>query len=557
MKPHGQSTLNRWMWVAAALLMLGEFLLFDAMTSRHHTKIYPRWNDQIQYLTESYTAYEQMQAHGLVAGLKHALGKTALQGTLHDTSALLVFWVVGSASRSAALSLNMLVFLAWQAALLFTIPRLTGYRTLGWMGFGLLLCVAWPWSGEAGSAVDFRLDHAAICLICVASCLALLTNGFRKTGWAVAFGVAVGLTMLERLLTGIYFAANIAVTAVWILCGDERWRRLRNLGFAGLMAAALALPVFWLNRVAIYTYYWVGHVSGAESTARFRGLDLWHSVQFVFGHLGDMQLGGYFGWVVLLLTGLLLSLRLISSRRSANGSGRDWLFFGFAFLLMPAAVLTLHRQKSEYVLGVLVPGVILLVLWFWAALWRRIDFQTESSWRRAFPLVPALAAVLAGLGYFGLRQCRQPHSAQFLDNTRTVNLIADHIYHTIREDHIANPNIAVDQVVDFLDAQILQIICYERKKTWIPFVIQLPNSILADKDEVMLYRLKLCDFVVLTDDMEGPGHWPYDQQMRRLYPELKAWCEDHLQRVDGFSVFGRELSLYRRRATPEPTLRET
>jgi hypothetical protein len=35
--------------------MLGEFLLFDAMTSRHHTKIYPRWNDQIQYLTESYT----------------------------------------------------------------------------------------------------------------------------------------------------------------------------------------------------------------------------------------------------------------------------------------------------------------------------------------------------------------------------------------------------------------------------------------------------------------------------------------------------------------------
>ncbi len=550
MKPHGQSNLSRWMWVAAALLMLGEFLLFDVMTSRHHTKIYPRWNDQIQYLTESYNAYEQMQTHGLAAGLKHALGKTALQGTLHDTSALLIFWLTGSASRSAALSLNMLVFLAWQAALLFTIPRLTGYRALGWMGFGLLLCVAWPWSGEAGSAVDFRLDHAAMCLIGVTSCLALLTNGFRRTGWAVAFGAAVGLTMLERFLTGIYFAAIFAVTAGWVFCGDERWRRLRNLGYAGLMAAALALPVFWINRVAIYTYYWVGHVSGAESTARFRGLDLWRSVEFVFGHLGDMHLGRYFGWAVVLLTGLLLSLRLIARRRAASGSGLDWLFFGLAFLLMPAAVLVLHRQKSEYVLGVLVPGVILLVLWLWAALWRRIDFQSDSAWRRALPLVPALAALVAGLGYFGERQIRNPHDPQFLESARTVNLIADHIFHSIRADHIANPNIAVDQVVDYLDAQILRVICYERKKTWIPFVIQLPNSILADKDEVMLYRLKLCDFVVLTDDMEGPGYWPYDQQMRRLYPELKAWCEGHLQRVDGFTVFGRELSLYRRRATP-------
>ncbi|MDP2137673.1 MAG: hypothetical protein Q8J74_07445 [Candidatus Didemnitutus sp.] len=550
MQASGKSSLTRWMWLAAALLMLAEFLVFDRMTSRHHTGIYPRWNDQIQYLTEAYTAYEQMQAHGLAAGLKFSLGKTAVQGTLHDTFALFVFWLVGSASRSAALSLNMLAFLAWQAAVLFAIPRVSGSRALGWMGFGLLLCVAWPWSGEAGSAVDFRLDHAAMCLMGVTSCVALLTNGFRSAPWAVALGVAVGVTLLERFLTGIYFAAFFVATAIWILMGESRWARLRNLLLAGGVATTLALPVFWINRTAIHTYYWVGHVSGAESDARFRGLDVWNSVSFVFGHLRDMHLGSYFGWVVVALTALLLLLLAIFRPRPAAGPGRDWLYFAFAFLLVPAAVLVLHRQKSEYVLGVLVPGVILLALWGWEMIRRRIAFPSTGHWSQYAALLPALVAVSAGSNFFLQRQLHQPHDPGFLTSARTVNHIADTIFASARAHNVANPYIAVDQVVDYLDAQILQVICYERKKIWVPFVIQLPNSILAEKEEVIFYRLQLCDFVMLTDEMVGAGHWPYDQQMRRLYPELKAWSDTHLRLVDTYAIFGRRISLYQKKEMP-------
>ncbi len=42
-----------WTWLAATVLMLAEFLLFDHMTSQHHARFYPRWNDQIQYLSEA------------------------------------------------------------------------------------------------------------------------------------------------------------------------------------------------------------------------------------------------------------------------------------------------------------------------------------------------------------------------------------------------------------------------------------------------------------------------------------------------------------------------
>ncbi|MBX3750685.1 MAG: hypothetical protein KF897_11410 [Opitutaceae bacterium] len=539
-----------WLWLAAVVLMVAEFWLFDAMTSRHWTRSYPRWNDQIQYLSEAYTAFEHAKLHGLASGLRFALSKTALQGTLHDTFALPVFWLVGSASRSAALSLNMLAFLAWQATLLFTVIRLTGSRALGWMAFGLLLCVAWPWSGEAASAVDFRLDHAAMCLMGVTACLALLSDGFRSTRWTLAFGAAVGVTMLERFLTGIYFAGFYLAAAAWVLAGADRWPRLRNLLYAGMLTTALALPVFWLNRTAIYTYYWVGHVTGAESAARFRGLDLWHSVQFIFGNLGRMHLGTYFGWTVLGLTGLLVALRRFRSPPPAVPGVRGWGFIATAYLLVPAAILCLHKQKSEYVLGVLVPGVMLLVVWLWHRLAWPAAGVPVPGWRRFLPALPAVAALVIGGNYFVQRQCRQPHSDEARASFRKINEISDYIFRTARAGQVPNPNITVDQVVDFLDAQILQVTCYERHKVWVPFVIQLPNSILAEQEDVVFYRMNLCDFVVLTENMEGSGYWPYDKEMRRLYPRLKAWADENLHCVGRFSAFQRDMWLYQRRSLP-------
>ena len=63
---------SRWLWLAAALLMLAEFLVFDVMTSRHHASIYPRWSDQIQYLTEVYQSHDEAQTRGLWSGLVYA-----------------------------------------------------------------------------------------------------------------------------------------------------------------------------------------------------------------------------------------------------------------------------------------------------------------------------------------------------------------------------------------------------------------------------------------------------------------------------------------------------
>ena len=545
-----QASLNRWMWLAAGLLMLAEFLLFDRMTSRHHATIYPRWNDQIQYLTESYYAYDHMQEHGLAAGLKFALDTFAVQGKLHNTCAVLIFWVMGSASRSAALSLNMFVFLAWQAALLFTIPRVGGSRVLAWMGFGLLLCLAGPWSGEAGSAVDFRLDHGAMCLFGVTACAALLTDGFRSTHWSIAFGVTAGVTLLERFLSGAYFAPIFLATAVWLLCFEDRWLRLRNLILAGGVVAVLALPFFWLNREGIYGYYWSGHVTNAESAARLRGFDFAQSVRFVLEQLRDRHLGACFGWTAAALSSLLLWLCYVSPRKSTAGYASPWLFFGLTFFLLPAVILTLHRQKSEVVVGILTPGVVLLVLWLCHISWNRTAFFPGWAGQRLLPVLPALAALTAGGIYFASRELPSPHSPEFLQSAQTINRVSDNIFNRVRAGNIAHPSVGVDQIVDFMDGRILRLVCYERHKTWIPFGVHLPDSILAGPDEIVFFKVRESDFMILTDQTPSNGYWPYDQQMRRLYPELKIWCNANMDLVEQFSAFDRSMSLYQRRGHP-------
>ena len=119
-------------WVLVILLGL-EFFLFDQFGARRHTPVFPRWHDQIQYLSESYTGYEFARSRGVIAGLLNALTTPSAQGTLHDFLAILVFLVAGP-SRSAALSVNLLALIGWQVALFLAVSRTSGSRPLALAG---------------------------------------------------------------------------------------------------------------------------------------------------------------------------------------------------------------------------------------------------------------------------------------------------------------------------------------------------------------------------------------------------------------------------------------
>src|SRR5947207_1369347 len=97
----GPSVAARWwrvgLWLAFAACLGGEFVFFDQVGAKHHTWIYPRWNDQIQYLTECYTGFEFARLHGFWRGLWATLINPSAQGTLHDFYALIAFTLAGGA----------------------------------------------------------------------------------------------------------------------------------------------------------------------------------------------------------------------------------------------------------------------------------------------------------------------------------------------------------------------------------------------------------------------------------------------------------------------------
>jgi len=555
----------RWHWCLLGLLLFAEFLLFDVMTSRHHAWVYPRWNDQIQYLTEAYTSHEQARQHGLWAGLREAALNPAAQGTTHDIAAVLIFAAAGP-SRSAALSLNMLAFLAWQFATFFAWRRLTGRWTVAWCGAGLLLCLHVLVDVSQGSPVDFRLDWLACCAVGLVASVGLSTDGLRHTGWTAAWGATVGLAIITRFMTAAYFGAMfvalVAMLLVGLLSTSHRRRNAGRLGrllLAGAVASAVCLPLLWRNREWVVNYYWIGHFTGPESAIRSPEFGLERSLAFVLhDSLWRMHLGPWFGWtaagaLAVLGVGAIL-VRPTAPRSEAAGPVlTPALWLGALLFLIPTAVLTLHGQKSLHVESALIPGLLTLLLPLFVLLDHRY-VGAPSPWQR-LPALVAIAVVLAGGMHFATQLMRNPHTPEFVASARKVNEIADYLHATSRAAGLTTPRVGVDQITDCLDGQIMRVICYERQREWMPFMMTLPTGIAEDREEQIWERLRQSDFMLLTDEPGVQGFWPYDRQMRRLYPALKAWCDSHLRPVEKFQLFGRAMTLYQRPDLPTPAVR--
>jgi hypothetical protein len=563
---------NWLVWLGLLALFVVEFLLFDRFGSHRVTGIYPRWNDQIQYLSEAYLGYEDSRAHGLGLALWHTLTNPSAQGTLHDFGAVIAFTIAG-ASRSTALALNMLALIAWQFALFSAVRTVSRRSDVAWLAMLLPVVLRGPWLIFPGSANDFRLDHFALCAFGATSAVALLTDGFRHRGWSAAFGVCVAITMLTRFITGTYFVVIFAAFVLTCIGGDRRLRRLVNILLAAGIVVALAGPIFWLNREWVWNYYYIGHYVGPESAIRNQNFGLWKSTQFVWGRLGVLQLGWFFGaFVGAVAVGLGATRRRSSGRiqdypveregsdnpgplgerplprnesgpvRGAERSPRPtFLFVGALFLLAPALVLTLHPQKSEVVLSVLAPGLVLLVTGGWVA----VCADRVKSLRGV-----TTAATLAAVGFFAYAQMTPGEDPTIVAELRQINPVADYVVAHSRAAKLERPKVAIDHITDALDAQVLRVVCYERHHVWIDFDMQLPTGIAEPDAGLVRERIAASDFVfLLTDDRLYNG-FPFDRKLLAMRPELRAWCDAHLKPVLRLTFLSHPITLYQRPSIP-------
>lgn len=517
-------------WMAFGIVLVGELLLFLALASARHAWIYPRWNDQIQYLTEAYTGYEHLKETGVLRGLAAALVNPSAQGTLHDFGALLVFSFTGP-SRSAALALNVLAVIAWQAALFAAVWRETRRIASAALAAALPLALIGPWLVRPGSAFDFRLDHLAVCALGIATAAALATRGFRERQASLLFGASLAILLLTRFLTGTYLVVAFLLLAIGLIRAPD-WRpRLANLLLGAVVAAAIAGPIFWINRDWVWNYYFIGHFTGPESALRSPNLGVLASLRFVLREWAALHVGAV--WAALVAG--LAALGWWRLRRSPAQLRPRWtpdLWIGLVFFAAPLVVLTLHQQKSEVVLGILSPGAVLIAL---AVVRRFTPPDRSASWLAA-------GGVFVALAFFGYHQAQAKNDPAFSHEARRLLQLSDAIYDASIQAGLARPRIATDEITDYLDAQILRVVCYERRGRWIPYEMTLPTGIAAATEEDIMQRLRQSDFVFLTTT-GSRGTWPFDEQMRRLQPQLLE-AAGAFTPAGQYELFGRKLSLH-------------
>ncbi len=502
--------------------------------------MYPRWFDQVQYLEEAYHTYEFSLGHGFLAAFRGAFRDPAPQGALHEVLGLAAF-TLGGASRDAALTLNMLGFLALQAATFFAAWKLTRTAALGWLAAGLLLALACPWSGGPASMVDFRLDWPAACTYGIALGFAMAGGQFRSTPWAVAFGCAVGVTLLARTLTGVYFALIFTALLLGVMAGRERRRRCARLALSALVAAAIAGPVLWHKRQAIHDYYWVGHVSGPEHALRDAHLGFANSVGWILARVFFTDVGIAAILLGLVAVGVLLVLRPAAAfGRGPPAPLREPVRFDWGialiFLFVPVGVLCAHPAKTSPPSTVVLAPVVWLIVLGAAHAARGIkpgDLTRIGAGAAGAGL--AICAVLAAI--------HRP-SSQTLADSRKLDAIVDYLCYRAQECGLRRPRVAVTLVSGALNAEAFSVIGYERHRRWMGFTPTLPSGPFEVAPGTVESVLAQSDFVFLLG--AGDPVLPFDRQMMRRYAQTRSWCDSHLTHLADLEALGFSIRAFER-----------
>jgi hypothetical protein len=125
-----------------------------------------------------------------------------------------------------------------------------------------------------------RLFHFALpataCLIAALWAL-VRSDGLRRVGWAVAFGVFVALTLLARTMTVAYLPGLALAAGTQFLVGPADLRvKLRNLAIAAAAAGLVAGPWYIRNARSVYdSLVGSGYGEGAVPFGRHYPIASW------------------------------------------------------------------------------------------------------------------------------------------------------------------------------------------------------------------------------------------------------------------------------------------
>jgi hypothetical protein len=534
--------------------------IFYVQVATNIAPYYPPWSDQVKYLFDTYTIVAAVQTHGFGALLSHAF-QLGPNGAIFPLQGALLALLVGL-PRAGALSVHLFALLALEAATFWFVHRRTGRTRDAWIAVALIMLLYSPFFW-AGGMFDFRIDFLALCQFGLWTILVLHSGLFRSSGWSIAAGVVAAWMACTRYISFVYFAPIMGLTFLvlaiaWIRARDpvqraDVWTRARNAFISGAITTLIVAPLLWINRRALYSYYFVGLFVSEEKEFREKeaGISthlehlLYYPKSLVFEHLGQLWLyvcGAMIVWFV--ATAIVLKRRPARELRSQVRSRAGEFWFLAAVLLFPLLILNTSIHKSPVVIGILcVPATLIAILVITSL--RNVttmegntermpgSADTAAPWFKRAPIDSLLIIGIVAFAVFAFssRAAAPKLTLPRLDQLRVIEMY-DRIFAYIVDYDSERPVISIDRTVDYSPNHYnVMLRGYEQFGRLLKIEGRFgtgATGLFSTPREEALKLFSESSIIVLTDkDLGREAVYPMNRAIREYWDEIRAWTVEN------------------------------
>lgn len=317
--------------------------------------------DSLVYMTQAYKDYWTFRSEGMIPLLK--------KGTAGNLQTSPLLWWLGGLSFlffgldpcNAYLVIGLaylfwaagVMYLAWQCKQHKLFVLLCGLLTL------FLPSTVRPGFGIRSFLIDFPVSAPFIW----ATAFLLKSDLFRNRKFAAGYGLLVGVTILLRTTTFLYFLAHLVILVV--ICLNKRvWPHLWNAFLSGLIAFLVSgwflLPN--LPRIISYYTYWSKEAQKIQEATSF-GSNLFHYlILFPNFHLSWWVFCAYGCFS---LIALLFFLRKMVFHRKCIQELCITPAILISLVAVPTLILSFYSSRTVSVDYPFLAGYWILPLWMW------------------------------------------------------------------------------------------------------------------------------------------------------------------------------------------------